>query len=79
MMTMVKEGSTNSVNFMSPRAGILMLGCRHITHIVEMYYFLKNQPLNFFWHTLLIKRIREKENIMYNFDESIEAHLMLFV
>ena len=48
MMTMVKEGSTNSVNFMSPRAGILMLGCRNITHIVDMYYFLKNQPLNFF-------------------------------
>ena len=48
MMTMVKEESTKSVNFMSPRASILVRGRRHISHIVEMHYFLKNHPLYFF-------------------------------
>ena len=39
---MNKEGSTKIVNFMTPRAGALVLGCGHISHIVKMHYFWKN-------------------------------------
>ena len=35
---MTKEGSTQIVNFMTPRAGVLVLGCGHISHIVKMHY-----------------------------------------
>ena len=42
---MSKEGSTKSVNFMTPRAGILMLGFGQISHIVKMHYFCKNHLL----------------------------------
>ena len=34
-----KEESTNIVNIMIPRAGDLVLGCGHISHITKMYYF----------------------------------------
>ena len=44
---MTKEGSTKIVNFMTPRAGVLMLGCGHISHIVKMHYFFKNLLLYF--------------------------------
>ena len=36
---MTKEGSTKIVNFMTPGAGILVLGHDHISHIVKMHYF----------------------------------------
>ena len=39
---MTKEGSTKIVNFMTPGAGVLVLGCGHISHIVKMHYFFKN-------------------------------------
>ena len=39
---MTKEGSTKIVNFMTSRAGVLLLGCDHISHIVKMHYFFKN-------------------------------------
>ena len=39
----VKEGSTKIVTFMTPFAGILVLGC---CHIVKMHYFFKNLLLN---------------------------------
>ena len=32
---MTKEGSTKIVNFMTPRAGVLMLGYGHISHYSE--------------------------------------------
>ena len=32
---MTKEGSTKIVNFMTPRAGVLMLGRGHISHYSE--------------------------------------------
>ena len=32
---MTKEGSTKIVNFMTPRAGVLMLGHGHISHYSE--------------------------------------------
>ena len=32
---MTKEGSTKIVNFMTPRAGVLMLGRGHISHYNE--------------------------------------------
>ena len=37
-----KEGSTKILNFMTPGAGILALGCGHISLIVKMHYSLKN-------------------------------------
>ena len=46
IVIMTKEGSTKIVNFMTPRAGVLVLGCGHISHIVKMHYFLKNLHLN---------------------------------
>ena len=39
---MTKEGSTKIVNFMTPWAGVLVLGCGHIRQIVKMYYFHNN-------------------------------------
>ena len=42
---MTKEGSTKIVNFMTPRAGVLVLGPGHISHIVKMHYFFKNHLL----------------------------------
>ena len=39
---MTKEGCTNIVNFMSPGAGVSVLGCGHLSHIVKMHYFFKN-------------------------------------
>ena len=42
---MTKEGSTEIVNFMSPGAGVLVLGCGHLSHIVKMHYFFKNLHL----------------------------------
>ena len=41
-----KEGSTKIVNFMTPGAGVLVLGCGHIRYIVKMHYFFKNLLLN---------------------------------
>ena len=38
---MAKEGSTKIVNFMTPGAGVLVLGRGHISHIVKMHYFFK--------------------------------------
>ena len=40
MMTM--EVSTKIVTFMTPGAGVLAIGCGHISHIVKMHYFFKN-------------------------------------
>ena len=39
---MTKEGSTKIINFMTPGAGVLVLGRGHISHIVKMRYFFKN-------------------------------------
>ena len=32
---MTKEGSTKILTFMTPRAGVLMFGCDHISHYSE--------------------------------------------
>ena len=40
VVMMTKEGSTKIVNFMSPGAGVLVLGCGHISHRVKMHYFV---------------------------------------
>ena len=37
-----KEVSTQIVNFLTPRAGVLALGCGHISKIVKMHYSFKN-------------------------------------
>ena len=39
---MTKEGSNKIVNFMTPGAGVLVLGRGHISHTVKMHYFFKN-------------------------------------
>ena len=36
---MTKEGSTKIVNFMTPRAGVLLRGRGHKSNIVKMHYF----------------------------------------
>ena len=42
IVMMTREGSTKIVNFMTPGAGVLVLGRSHISHIVKMHYFFKN-------------------------------------
>ena len=44
---MTKEGSTKMVNFMTPRAGVFVLGRGLISHIVKMHYFFNNRLLYF--------------------------------
>ena len=39
---MTKEGSTKIVNFMTPGAGVLVLGSGHVSHVVKMHHFFKN-------------------------------------
>ena len=39
---MTKEGSTKIINFITPGAGVLVLGCGHISHIVRLHYFFTN-------------------------------------
>ena len=41
IVMMTKEGSTKIVNFMTPGAGVLVLGRGHIIHIVKMHNFFK--------------------------------------
>ena len=43
---MTKERSTKIVNFMTPGAGVLVLGCGHKSHRVKMHYFFTNLLLN---------------------------------
>ena len=39
---MTKERYIEIVNFITPGAGVLVLGSGHISHIVKMHYFFKN-------------------------------------
>ena len=39
VVMMTKERSTKIINFMTPGAGVLVLGCGHISHIVKLHYF----------------------------------------
>ena len=38
------EGSIEIVNFMTPNAGVLVLGRGHISHVVKMHNFLDTRP-----------------------------------
>ena len=42
VVMMTNEGSTKIVNFMTPGAGVLLLGRGHVSHLVKMHYFFKN-------------------------------------
>ena len=42
-----KERSTKFVNFMTPGAGVLVLGGGHISYVVKMNYFFKNLFFSF--------------------------------
>ena len=42
IVMITKEGPTKIVNFMTPRAGILVVGCGHISHIVKIHYSFEN-------------------------------------
>ena len=39
---MTKEGFIKIVNFMTPGAGVLVLGRGHISHNVNLHYFFNN-------------------------------------
>ena len=52
-----KVGSTKTVNFMTPGAGFLVLGCDHTSHKVRMYYFFKNLLLYSYAYIRLTKYI----------------------
>ena len=39
IVMITKEESTKIVNFMTPGARVLVLGCVHTSHIVKMHYF----------------------------------------
>ena len=39
---MTNKESIKIVNFITPGAGVLVLGCGHIRHIVKIHYFFKN-------------------------------------
>ena len=41
VVMMTKEGSTKIVNFMTPGAGVPVLGRGHISNVVKMHYFFK--------------------------------------
>ena len=43
IVIMTKYRSTKIVNFMTPRAGVLVLGRGHRSHTVKKQYFLKNR------------------------------------
>ena len=47
VVMMTKEGSTKIVNFMTPGAGVLVLGRGHMSLIMKMHYFFKNLLLYF--------------------------------
>ena len=39
---MTKIGSTKILDFMTPRAGVLVLGRGHISHLMKIHYFFTN-------------------------------------
>ena len=39
---MTKEGSTKTINFMTPGAGVLTLWHDNKNHIMKIHYFFKN-------------------------------------
>ena len=47
IVIMTKEGSTKIVNFLTSRAGVLVLGFGRINHVVKMHYIFKNLLLFF--------------------------------
>ena len=68
---MTKEGSPKIVNFMTPGAGVLVLGRGHISLIVKMHYFFKNLLLYFQAQIRQTKNIvmmtKERSNKIVNF------------
>ena len=47
LVMMIREASTEIVNFMTPGVGVLVLRRGHTNHILKMHYFLKNLHLCF--------------------------------
>ena len=39
---MIEEGNTKIVNFMTPEAEVLALGCGYVSYIVKLFHFFKN-------------------------------------
>ena len=56
---MTKEGSTQIVNFMTPWAGVLMLGCGHLSHIVNNYVLSSTPSI---YSTLIAIMLRDNED-----------------
>ena len=46
IVMITKVGSTKIVNFMTPRAGVVVLGGGNISQIVKMHYAFKNLLLS---------------------------------
>ena len=67
---MIKEGSTKMVNFMTPRAKILVLGRGHVSHMVKMQYFFRNLLYSLVWirqTKYIVMMIKEGSIKMVNF------------
>ena len=45
IVIMIKDGSTKIVNFMTPVAGVLVLGHGHLIQMMKMHFFFKNFSL----------------------------------
>ena len=56
---MTKEGSTKIVNFMTPRAGVLMLGHGHLSHYSGHEYVLSSTLL--IYSTLIAFVLRDND------------------
>ena len=61
---MTKEGSTKSLNFMTPGAGVLVLGHGH-TCIVKMQYFFSSYCLH--WHDYVVMMTKGGSTKSLNF------------
>ena len=46
IVMITNEGSTQIVNFMTPGARVLMLGCGHISHIVNIFHSFNIQHID---------------------------------
>ena len=55
-----KEGSIKIINFMTPGAGVLVLGHGIISHIRKMHYFFKNLLL--LWGMIQTNKVHSNDD-----------------
>ena len=62
---MTKEGYTKLGNFITPRVGVVALGCGHIGYIVKMLNFIRKSTLLLsIGHTKEELRLRKEGNVI---------------